>query len=55
MYKRNCAIYLTKTIYIEQGDLFGMVSRAYIMPEERSVDINTLVDFELAEFLMKDL
>ena len=53
MYKRNCAIYLTKTGCIMEGDLFGKVSRAYVMPEERSVDINKLTDFELAEFLIQ--
>ena len=52
-YKRNCAIYLTKTSLIMKGDLFGKDSRAYIMPEERSVDINKPVDFEMAEFWIK--
>lgn len=52
LYKRNCAIYLTKTDLIMRGDLFGQDSRAYIMPEERSVDINTPFDFKLAEFLI---
>ena len=51
LYKRNCAIYLTRTDLIMQGDLFGKDSRAYLMPEDRSIDINTLTDFELAEFL----
>ncbi|MBI2047952.1 MAG: acylneuraminate cytidylyltransferase family protein [Parcubacteria group bacterium] len=51
-YKRNCAIYLTKTKCIQKGDLFGKISRAYIMPEERSADINNLVDFGLAEFFI---
>ena len=50
VYKRNCAIYLTKTSLIMSGDLFGAVSRPYIMPRERSVDINEPFDFELAEF-----
>ena len=50
MYKRNCAVYLTKVSFIKEGDLFGKISRAYIMPEERSVDINQPVDFDLAEF-----
>ncbi len=54
MYKRNCAIYLTKTEYIKQGDLFGKISRAYIMPEERSTDINQLIDFKFAEFFLKN-
>ena len=53
LYKRNCAIYLTKTELIMVGDLFGRDSRAYVMPEERSVDINTPFDFELAESLSK--
>lgn len=52
-YKRNCAIYLTKTDLIMQGDLFGQVSRPYIMPLERSVDINEPFDLELAEFLLQ--
>ena len=55
VYKRNCAIYLTKTASIMNGDLFGADSRAYIMPEERSADINKPADFELAEFWMRKL
>ncbi|MDP3646175.1 MAG: acylneuraminate cytidylyltransferase family protein [bacterium] len=52
VYKRNAAIYLTKTSLIMVNDLFGSDSRAYIMPWERSVDINSLSDFELAEYLL---
>lgn len=50
IYKRNCAVYLTKTALIEQGDQFGEASYAYIMPEERSIDINDPIDFAFAEF-----
>lgn len=53
MYKRNCAIYLTKTDLIMQGDLFGKISRPYVMPEERSADINEPIDFDLAEILIR--
>lgn len=53
MYKRNCAIYLTKTDLIMAGDIFGKVSRPHIMPEERSVDINEPMDFEIAELIIK--
>lgn len=53
LYKRNCAIYLTKTDLMMQGDMFGKDSRAYVMPEERSLDINAPFDFELAEFFLK--
>lgn len=52
-YKRNCAIYLTKTRLILQGDQFGTTSMAYVMPASRSIDINDPVDVELAEFWMK--
>ncbi|MCI0566097.1 acylneuraminate cytidylyltransferase family protein [bacterium] len=54
-YKRNTAIYLTKTDVIMTGDLFGKISRAYIMPAERSLDINRPIDFEFAEFWLKKL
>lgn len=53
IYKRNCAVYLTRTSLIMKGEQFGKDSRACIVPEERSVDINEPFDFELAEFLIK--
>ncbi len=52
VYKRNCAIYLTKVPVLILGDLFGEVSRATVMPTIRSVDINTPEDFDYAEFLV---
>lgn len=54
-YRRNSAIYLTKVDLIMKGDLFGKISRPYIMPMERSVDINEPADLELAEFYFKKL
>lgn len=55
VYKRNCAIYLTKAELIMKGDLFGKVSRPYLMSEERSLDINQPADFESAEFWVKKI
>lgn len=55
VYKRNCAIYLTKTEFIMKGDLFGKISRPYIMSTQHSTDINEPVDFELVEFFLKKL
>ena len=52
-YRRNAQIFLTKTEYIMKNDLFGIISRPYVMPQERSLDINDPVDFELAEFWIK--
>lgn len=54
-YRRNSAIYLTKVDLIMRSDLFGKISRPYIMPIERSVDINEPADLELAEFYLKKL
>lgn len=55
VYKRNCAVYLTKIKFVMKGDIFGKISRPYIMPPERSIDINEPVDFELAEFWLNKL
>ena len=55
VYKRNCAVYLTRTALLMSGDLFGADSRAYLMPSERSVDINTPYDFLVAETFCRTL
>lgn len=52
-YKRNTAVYLTRSALLQQGELFGKNSRAYVMPPKRSLDINGPMDLELAEFLLK--
>jgi CMP-N-acetylneuraminic acid synthetase len=51
VYKRNCAIYLTRVALLQAGDLFGVDSRAFVMPAERSLDINTPMDFAFAEWM----
>ena len=38
-----------------QDDLFGKVSRAYLMPNERSIDINEPIDFEIAACIIEKL
>jgi CMP-N-acetylneuraminic acid synthetase len=53
VYKRNTAIYLTRSDLLRVGEMFGKVSYAYVMPMERSVDINEQADIELAEFFLK--
>ncbi|OGJ60121.1 hypothetical protein A2881_01005 [Candidatus Peribacteria bacterium RIFCSPHIGHO2_01_FULL_55_13] len=53
VFKRNTAIYLTKTELLRAGDMFGKNSRAYIMPRDRSIDINDAVDFATAESLLR--
>ena len=53
-YVVNGAIYLTRTDWLlEHKAYITPETRAYIMPEQRSVDIDTELDFRFAEFLLK--
>lgn len=53
VYIRNGAIYVTSPEVVLQGSLWGEKPLAYIMPKERSVNINDEIDFILAEELFK--
>ena len=53
-YRLNGAIFLVYWNYIQQQkSFFGKETFAYIMPKERSVDIDTRMDFTVAEILKK--
>ncbi|MEA2015212.1 MAG: acylneuraminate cytidylyltransferase family protein [Actinomycetota bacterium] len=53
-YRLNGAIYFAYCNYLKrQKSFFGRDTFAYIMPQERSIDIDDEIDFKLAEFLMK--
>ncbi|MBK8567481.1 MAG: acylneuraminate cytidylyltransferase family protein [Saprospiraceae bacterium] len=52
IYVRNCAVYATWTATIpNRNDVIGWRSVGYLMQPETSVDINTMLDFEFAEYL----
>ncbi|MFC1926569.1 cytidylyltransferase domain-containing protein [Chloroflexota bacterium] len=54
VYRSNGAIYITRRdVIIEQNSLFGKDTRAILMPPERSIDIDSEIDLELAELLIK--
>lgn len=54
-YRLNGAIYLTYCDYLKKDSgFFGDRTYAYIMPPERSIDIDTKVDFRLAEILKEE-
>ena len=54
-YRLNGAIYLAYCNYIkERKSFFVKETFAYIMPRERSIDIDDEIDFELAEILIKN-
>lgn len=55
LYQRNAAIYVSRPELIRNGRLWGPSCLAYVMPEERSLNINTPFQFKLADLLMKEL
>lgn len=53
-YMRNGAIYITRRdALVKTGSIWGKSIRPYVMPDERSSDINNEADFELVEILMR--
>ena len=55
VYRLNGAIYLAYCDYIRKvKSFFGARTFAYIMPGQKSVDIDSKIDFNLAEILMKN-
>lgn len=56
VYALNGAIYLCqRTTLLRDETFFPEKTIAYIMPEERSIDIDTLWDWHMAELIMKEL
>ena len=54
VYKTNGAIYLARRdVLMEEGSFYGSHPRPLVMPPERSIDIDTELDFEMAEFLFQ--
>ena len=51
VYVRNGSVYVSWRDTLERGEIMGARSRGYVMPSERSVDINTPIDLEFAAFL----
>ena len=52
LYLRNGAIYLTKRDVIMGGRMWGDRVKPYVMPEERSINIDTMIDWKLAEAML---
>jgi len=54
-YMRNGAIYLTRRdILMEHNSIWGEIICPYIMPEERSVGVDSELDLKLVEILMQE-
>lgn len=53
-YRLNGAIYIQTTkLLMEQGNLYGSGAYAYVMSQEHSIDIDTELDFLIAETILK--
>ena len=54
-YIRNGAIYMTRRdVLIEKGSIWGDFIRPYVMPEERSADVDSEIDLKVIELLMQE-
>ena len=54
-YDMNASIYIWKRdIILNENKLFLENTGLYVMPEERSIDIDTQLDYKFVEFLMKE-
>ena len=55
-YKLNGAIYLSKVDeFLKDGDIYSGDCYAYVMDDKHSVDIDTDLDFKIAELLIKEV
>jgi len=52
-YYPNGAIYVFKYALLESKSYYSDRSYAYVMPRQRSVDVDTIEDFDYAEFLLE--
>ena len=56
VYRPNGAVYVTdRDVVMKENRVLGADTRAYIMPRERSIDIDTEIDLKLAELLMREV
>ena len=54
-YMRNGALYLTRRdVLVERGSIWGDVIRPYVMPEERSVGVDTELQLRLVDLMLRE-
>lgn len=54
-YMRNGCIYLTnRDNLLKNNSIWGRVIRPYVMPEDRSVNVDSELDMKLVEFMLQD-
>jgi CMP-N-acetylneuraminic acid synthetase len=53
LYVRNCSVYASRRAVHDAGRILGDDCRGYVMPRERSIDINDELDWLFARFLVE--
>lgn len=54
IYQLNGAVYVSSIFFLtKQRGFVGEKTMGYVMPRDRSYDIDTMLDFEVTEFLLK--
>lgn len=53
-YMRNGAIYLSRRDVLMSGSVWGQVIRPYVMPEDRSVNVDSELDLKLVELMLAE-
>jgi CMP-N-acetylneuraminic acid synthetase len=51
LFVRNCSVYASRRAVHDDGRILGEDCRGYVMPRERSIDVNDELDWEFATFL----
>lgn len=51
VFVRNGSVYVSRTTTVADGSIIGDPCLAYVMPRDRSIDINDEVDLAFAEFM----
>ena len=54
VFVRNCSAYATRRNALDNGKIIGEDCRGYVMPRERSLDINDELDLAFAEFRLSN-
>lgn len=54
VFQLNGAVYVSSVAFVQRArEFIGEETLGYVMPQERSYDIDTMADFEIAEVLIK--
>jgi len=55
LYKENGAVFVVRrNVLMRKNTVYGVDHRAVIMPKERSIDIDDIIDFKLAELIINE-